>query len=199
MNSRPITNIQYGHEVGLVSRDEAIKYDNCIVELVEKINYSMQVLAKMIKEFKEKKMYLALDYGSLREWYKDKRIPHTTVYRALTVSDFMEKYELPETAMTLPQKKLDMLASLDNKGVLNPDNVGEWVEKAKELTEEDFIKDYKNARFGIGDEQPLAPGTYVLVENGSFIDINNDNVETIGRYIVYKENNVFFVKVAPND
>ena len=198
MNDNPIMNIRHS-EVGMVSREEAIKYDQTIVELVEKINYSVQVLSKMIKEFKEKKMYLALDYVSFREWYKDKRIPHTTVYRALATSEFIEKYELPETAMTLPQKKLDMLASLDSNGIIDKSNVGEWVEKAREMTEQDFIRDYKDARFGVEIEQPLPPGTYILVEKTSPIDTIGDDVEIIGKYNIYKQNDVFFVKVAPND
>ncbi len=200
MNSSPITNIRRT-DVEEISQKEAIEYDRAIVEMVEKINYSMVILAKMIKEFKEKRMYLALDYSSFREWYKDKRIPHTTVYRALTVSDFVEKYELPETAMTLPQKKLDMLASLDNRGVIDKGNVDEWVEKAKALTEDDFVKDYKRARSGIESEQPLPVGTYLLVKKDDlYADINgDDSIENIGKYNIYKQNNMFFVKVAPNE
>lgn len=159
--------------------EQAHKDQEEIIELIRETSKAIQKLGKLLIPFNEERKWAYLGYSSFQEWYQGMGISKSTIYRAMGIyKTFVMDYGIPEdTVYSCDTRKLDRLLPLQKKRndegelILNSDNAEDWLSKATEMSEGDFIDEINESRGHktpvqeLEEQDILSRGTYVLVRS----------------------------------
>ena len=184
------------------SEEKIAKYmQNVILELFKRVSFNMILLGGYLYYFREKEYYQKFGYGGFGEWYQSMGLSRGTVYRALNIYEHIyQKFQLPEEDVSGDVKKLEMIVPLVKAGIVDENNINEWVEKAHVLPEGDFIKEIsevrgrKSARERLHDDG-LEPGVYIITKaHGLSVD-NLEMIEKVSVEVMKTDDGLFAVRI----
>jgi len=139
-------------------------------------------MGKLLKVVKEKKLYEKLGYDTFASYVADPEIGLTegnANHYIRVYETFIERLKIKEKELEgIAFNRLLRLVPLLNEGK-KPE---EWLEKAKALSESDFIFEIKNAKGELGEVKVPFPKMYRCKDCGEIvIDLEVENICECGK------------------
>lgn len=129
----------------LTKSDEAFELETQIKELRKGVAFSFLILGRLFKRYRDEKLYLLRDHTTFSSFISSVGFRRPTVYSYIHIYEvYIGRLGLtPENLQDIPYRRLQMINPPVIDAIDKGKDPGEWLDKAKTLSDSDLINELR--------------------------------------------------------